>query len=293
MFALLLFNWIFCTPIADQNLTAALPYQINVPTQTLIMPDELAEISGVSLTSDGKYLVAVQDENGIVFYVNKTTGKIEKQIKFWEDGDYEDVEVVGTTIYVVKSSGTIYEVPEDGKNVKKYNFGLNSENDVEGLAYDAKNKRLLLACKNKVNDKSDSDSKRAIYAFDLNTQTLNEKPAYLIKAKEVAAHLKTLPTTSATLDMLDAFKSDDMAFAPSAVAIHPRTGHLHLLSAIGNILLVLDTNGQVVQVEKLKKKIHAQPEGIRFDQNETLYLSNEGKDGEPGKIYVFKANDKN
>ncbi len=287
LLSLLLLACLHCAPV--ENSVIAIPYQINVPTQTLIMPEELAEISGVSLTSDGKYLVAVQDENGIVFYVNKTSGKIEKQIKFWEDGDYEDVEVVGNTVYVVKSSGTIYEVPEDGKNVKKYNFGLNSENDVEGLAYDAKNKRLLLACKNKVSNDAGAKNSRAVYAFDLNTKTLQEKPAFLIQAKEVETYLKTLPSTSATVDLLDAFKSDDMNFAPSALAIHPSSGHFYVLSAIGNVLLVLDTNGKVVQVEKLKKKVHAQPEGIRFDQDGTLYLSNEAKDGEPGKIYVFKT----
>lgn len=287
MLALLMFNWVFCTPIADQNLTA-LSYQINTPGQTLVMPKELEEISGISLSEDGKYFAAVQDEEGILFWVDKNTGKVEREVSFWEKGDYEDVAVVGKTTYVVKSSGTIFEIPEDGKDVKKYNFeNLNSKNDVEGLAYDAKNNRLLLACKNDAG--SENSNARAIYAFDLKTNTLEEKPVYVIKADVVQEFLKPLPNTSAKVDLLESFQSDDMQFAPSAIALHPQTQDLYLLSAIGNVLLVLDANGQVKHAEKLKKKIHAQPEGICFDANGTMYISNEGGKDEPGKIYVFSA----
>lgn len=284
--SLIVLNCVFCKNAAPA-VAPAFFYEVNVPNQTFVMPKELEEISGLSVWNDGKSLVAVQDENGIIFYLDKNTGKIERQIKFWEDGDYEDLQVVGKSIYVVKSTGTLYEVPEDGKDAKKYNFGLDSKNDVEGLAYDAKNNRLLLACKNQASDEL-SKSKRGIYAFDLQKKAMSEAPVYTIATQEVQNYLNALPNTDSKVKMLEAFKADEMTFAPSAIAIHPRTNDFYLLSAAGNVLLVLDSAGKVVHLEKLKKKIHAQPEGICFDADGTLYISNEAKDGEPGKIYVFK-----
>lgn len=268
------------------------PYQVNEPDQVLTMAEELKEISGLGLTEDGQYLVAVQDENGIIYYLDKNTGAIQQQIKFKDDGDFEGIEVVGKTTYVVKSTGTIYEVPENGQEVKKYNFELSSKNDVEGLAFDAKNNRLLLACKNKSGTDEEevkvADNKRGIYAFDLDKKTLSEKPVYIITPQSVQDYLSALPNTSSKEKMLERFSEGDMKFAPSAIAVHPQSGNLYVLSAVGNILLVLDADGNVLQVEKLKKKIHLQPEGICFDKDGTMYISNEGRDGEPGKIFVFK-----
>jgi len=281
---LFLFHFIFCKNM-DAPTASAFPYQVNMPDKTLTMSPELTEISGVSVF-DANTLVAVQDENGIIFYLNKNTGKIERQVKFWEDGDYEDLQAVGKTIYVVKSTGTIYEVPEDGKNVQKYNFGLSSKNDVEGLAYDATNRRLLLACKNKAGIEHAKDE-RGIYAFDLNKKTLSDAPVYTITSKEVQDYLNTLPSTESKEKLSESFESE-IRFAPSAIAVHPRTSELYLLSAAGKVLLVLNADGKVAHLEKLKKKIHLQPEGICFDPDGTMYLSNEGKDGAPGKIYVFK-----
>jgi uncharacterized protein YjiK len=189
----------------------------------------------------------------------------------------------------VKSTGTIYEIPESGKDVQKYKFGLDSENDVEGLAYDARNNRLLLACKKKVGGGINSGSKRGIYAFDLGTKSMSETPVYIIAAQEVQSFLSPQPNTDNKEKLLECFESEDMKFAPSAIAVHPRTGHLYLLSSAGNVLLILDENGKVLHAEKLKKKSHLQPEGICFDADDTMYISNEGKDGEPGKIHVFKA----
>ncbi|MFN7118785.1 MAG: SdiA-regulated domain-containing protein [Saprospiraceae bacterium] len=282
-----LFNYLFCAPAQSPNVSA-FAYQLNAPSQTLVMPTELKEVSGISLSEDGKSLVAVQDEAGTIFYLNKTTGKIEQEVPFWDKGDYEDLAVVGKMIYVVKSSGTIYEVPQADKNIKKYNFGLDSNNDVEGLAYDARNNRLLLACKKQAGPEQ-SNGKRGIYAFDLQKKVLSEGPVYTIANKEIQSYLNTLPNTDTKAKLLEDFQSDEMTFAPSAIAVHPQNGNLYLLSAVGNMLLVLDTNGKVLHLEKLKKKVHLQPEGICFDQDGTMYISNEGKDGEMGKIYVFKA----
>ncbi|MBK7408618.1 MAG: SdiA-regulated domain-containing protein [Saprospirales bacterium] len=78
-----------------------------------------------------------------------------------------------------------------------------------------------------------------------------------------------------------------MAFAPSALAIHPLTGHLYLLSSVGKLLVVLDREtGAIIYVQKLKKSVHPQPEGICFDPDGTMYISNEGKDGN-GLIHKF------
>ena len=50
--------------------------------------------------------------------------------------------------------------------------------------------------------------------------------------------------------------------------------------------MVISQEGQLLHIEKLRKEVHAQPEGLCFDQDGTLYIANEGK-GAKGRILRF------
>ena len=125
-------------------------YHLHEPDETFEMPGKLVEISGLTISQDGKYLLAINDEKGKIYYINKTTGEVEKNIEFRDEGDYEGIEAVGDKIYVVKSNGNIYEVinaEQDNQETIKHKFFLTKDNDVEALGYDKKHHRLLVGCK--------------------------------------------------------------------------------------------------------------------------------------------------
>ena len=135
-------------PIVQTNkVDFEIKYNLEEPDQTFDLPEILEEISGLGFDKKYEKLYAVQDENGIVFVIDKTTGEVEKEIKFHKDGDYEGIEVVGDVVYVVKSTGTIYEVKnlgEDDQEMEKYNLFLSRENDVEGFCFDKETTNQLL-----------------------------------------------------------------------------------------------------------------------------------------------------
>ena len=56
------------------------PYSINQPNKVFKMPSPLKEISGLSLTKSGTQLVAVSDEFGYLYFINKESGEVEKEI---------------------------------------------------------------------------------------------------------------------------------------------------------------------------------------------------------------------
>lgn len=268
------------------------PYDSENPDQVFELPKELVEISGLGISSDGTRLFAVQDENGVVYKIDAHTGAVENHFEFWKDGDYEGIEVVGEHIYVVKSSGTVYQISYLGKEnqkVEKFNFFLNKDNDVEGLCYDEAKNRLLLACKGKPGQDATFEYKKGIYSFDLGNTTLGEKPVYLVSLEEVQEYLKTDPIIRKFEKVMEFFQPGDggFTFGPSAIAIHPKSGHFFITSAVGKLLLVMDRSGKILHIENLKKSIHEQPEGLCFDQEGNMYISNEGKD-DAGKILVFK-----
>ncbi|MCU0345453.1 MAG: SdiA-regulated domain-containing protein [Saprospiraceae bacterium] len=267
-------------------------YHLDKPDHILDLADEIKEISGLSFTADFKTLAAVNDEAGIVFLLDKKSGEIVSRIPFRESGDFEGVEIVGEDAWVVKSNGSLYQIKNFAQQnpvVEKYKSFLNSEHDVEGIAYDPIHQRLLLGCKGKGVEGLDKPLNKAIYAFDLSTKTVSETPAFLLTLPDLQDFLKKSGEDEADKKLERIFSPEDaqMKFSPSGIAIHPKTGEIYITSARGNTLLVLDANGKILHLERLKKSTHAQPEGICFDTDGTLYIANEGADGGAGKIYAF------
>jgi uncharacterized protein YjiK len=268
------------------------PYNLDEPDETFELSDSLVEVSGISLTADRTQLAVNNDEQGIIFLLNKSTSQVEKEISFWEDGDYEGIEIVGDDAFVIKSSGTIYRVKDyasDAPEVAKFKSFLNKENDVEGLGYDARSNQLLVGCKGKGVDGEGAALKKAIFGFDLNTLEMSPAPLYVLTVQNVQHFLEHYPPCEALKKLQEKFAPDtkQMKFSPSGIAIHPLTADVYITSASGKMLLVLNPKGDIIYLEKLKKNIHPQPEGLCFDDDGSLFISNEGKTG-PGKIYKFR-----
>jgi uncharacterized protein YjiK len=240
-------------------------YVLESPSVNYTMPFELEEISGLSYFGN-KQIACVQDENGYVFIFDEASQKVSTKYKFAKKGDYEGVELVRNSLYVVRNDGTVYEFELD-ENTEykaiKYSTFLTEKDNIEGLGFDKKTNQLLLACKGSTNKKT-KKHKREVYAFDLNTKTLLEDPFLIINFEDIANFLG----------------EDTANFNTSGIAIHPITGEFYMISSTGKKLIVTDRNGFILNVQALSRDIFSQPEGICFDAEGTLYISNEARGGQ-------------
>lgn len=265
-----------------------IPYQLDHASHTFTLPQALHEISGLDISPDGKALVAVNDETGQIFLLDKVSGTLLQEIPFWKDGDYEGVEFVGDQVFVVKSSGTLYQIIHPGseaQEVVKFDSPFGKSYDIEGLALDPTQNRLLVACKG---DSGIPDA-RAIFPFSLDSMRYDTIPAFVITRDSILAFLQANPVLDRWEKLTQLFdpQEPELAFSPSGIAFHPLTGELYALSSVGKLLVVIDpATGSVRHIQKLDKKVHVQPEGICFDTDGTLYISNEGKSGD-AKIHRF------
>ncbi|MCB0634396.1 MAG: SdiA-regulated domain-containing protein [Saprospiraceae bacterium] len=263
------------------------PYQFHAPDAVWELDDELKEISGLSTSRDGQQLVAVQDEEGIIYFLDKKDGSILRKVSFWDDGDYEGIEMVGKDVFVIKSTGTVYWVKEAESQepvTEKFNYDLNKDNDVEGLGYDPVGNRLLLACKAHPDGRKDA---RGIYSFRLGDMHLTQDPAFTLTLDAVHQYLSKHPEIPRYDKVKSFFDEDELDFSPSALAVHPNSGDLYLLSSKGKMIIVMNRKNEIVYIQKLQKEEHPQPEGLCFDREGNLYISNEGKDGK-ATILVYR-----
>jgi len=214
------------------------------------LPSVLFEVSGIAYL-DANRFAAVQDEVGTVFIYNRSSNAIEKEIPFAGPGDYEGLAVDGDRAWVVRSDGRLYSfsLSKGISSVKEYENSSLKKNNIEGLCFDKKNNRLLLAEKN---------GKGGVYAFDLASNQLREEPIFRIQVDGRVGGKK------------------DKGIQTSEIAIHPVTGDYYVAEGPKAMLYILDSKGGYKSSRELGKGF-AKAEGISFSPAGDLFISNEGK----------------
>ena len=247
------------------------------PDAVYLLPDTLREVSGISMI-DSTTIACIQDENGIIFIFDITQKKIIRQHVFNGNGDYEDIVCVNSTLYILRSDGTLFEVSDyASKNYKTtiYPTGIPARNN-EGLCYDADKDQLFIACKSKAGKGRLYKDRRLIFSFDLKRKILSLEPVFdfSVNMLEKFALLEQIP-----LPMKKKKKhqkeEETISLKPSAIAIHPLTKKVFLLSADEYLLFIFDKTGTIEHIELLDKNLFAKAEGITFLPDGTMFISNE------------------
>lgn len=273
---------------ASQSKKNNIGYDFENPSQVHPMPRALREISGLAVISSSE-VACVQDEEGSIFLFDLDKQEIQERIPFTGKGDFEELAIIGTDAYVLESNGTIFFVPDyrgsGSARVEKLSTSLGKANNAEGMCYDKTNKRLLIACKGKGEEKQ--HNRKAIYAYDPATRTLSAEPVFELSLKRIKETIEKMPHHMRKhLDKILESGNIDDVFTPSGICIHPATGDLYVLSTRNNLLGVLGPAGDLKEIVPLRNELFIQPEGISFAPNGDLYISNEGGKG-AGNILMF------
>jgi uncharacterized protein YjiK len=276
-----------------------LPYDLSNPSSSFKLDASLKEISGLTATTKQGQLACLQDESGQLVYLDAQTGKATPSVIFQNTGDFEGIEFVHDTMWATTSKGKLVKVwnmdktPFDSQVFKIDN--LKTAN-IEGLGYDKLNNRLLLSAKG---DKKDDSQLRTVWAFDLEKQASSQtnrdastvKKAFDIQLTDFQTFLKEKSEkqyAKLIKDYIENPAATGFEFGPSGIAIHPLSGHIYIVSSVNRTLVVLSAEGKILEMAKLDKILFPQPEGLCFDAEGTLYISNEAKDNPNASLLVFK-----
>jgi uncharacterized protein YjiK len=251
-----------------QTQTLADRYDLERPQSRFHMPGRLDEISGLALTPDGR-LFTHNDEEAVIYQVDLSSGSVTDGFRLGETavkGDFEGIAVVGERFFLVSSIGILFEFREAGPGgsvpYRETDTGLGEVCEVEGLAHDAVESALLLACK-----QNPDESHVVIHRLPLDPSR-GELPPLRIPQDRIR----------------DAGGSRE--FNPSAIAVDPGSGHLVLLSARQEQILEITASGEVVSLYRLDKSRHPRPEGLEFGPGGSLLISDE-KDKDSAAVTVY------
>ncbi|ALL08873.1 SdiA-regulated family protein [Pedobacter sp. PACM 27299] len=264
-----------CKPVASKFSSPA-GYDLEHP-EKFNMPESLLEISGIAFYKGKPDTVySIQDEEGSVFR-QKWGVKHQKNVSFGSKGDYEDVAIFNEKIFILKSNGHLYSFPfservkekaEQVKVTKK----LVPKGEYESLYADPETQKVYVLCKSCPVDKKKKTSTGYVLNYDLKLDSLIPESTFSIDLEQIK---KLNPKLKASL-------------SPSALTKNPKTKEWYILASANKLLVIADENWKVKQVHRLNSSIYNQPEGIAFDNDMNLYISNEGDELTNGNILKFK-----
>ena len=225
-----------------------------------VLPNALAEISGLALTPDGR-LFAHNDELARIVEVDYRKGMVGKSFLVGANplrGDFEGLTVAGEVFYLLESNGLIHEFREgaNGSRVgyKSHDTRLGKECEFEGIAYEAASNSLLLSCK-VVGTRKLANS-LVLYRWKLAEGDRQQATPLLV------------PLTKAIGG--NGWKG----LHPSDLTVDPASGNYVLVSAQEEALVELTPAGEVVSSRPLPRR-HQHTEGVAITRDGVLIISDE------------------
>jgi len=258
-------------------------YNYLKPDQIFKLDKNLKEISGLDYIDQTDQLIANNDEKGTYFILDKSNGHILESKSVLKNGDFEAIEIIDSTVYLLRNTGTLHSVDMSTGKKSKWNNILSSKNDVEGMCYDVKSGSLLLSCKGQALGHDDRQKKiKCVYKYNLAQHVLDTVPFLKISQEHLRKQLKKdFSNTGETKPKSKLSRMTD--FSPSGIAIHPITSNYYIISAKGSSVIQLDKEGSLIEIGFFDEGVLTQPEGITFDREGNLYIASEGK-SKSGKI---------
>jgi uncharacterized protein YjiK len=256
----------------------SIDYDLAHPVKKWMLSESLAQISGIVWVKNDR-LLAIEDLRPILYEIKlgDTSGIITDKIQFRhaeEDKfDFEDLAVVGDTVYALWSHGAIFKIIKGKKedSAQRTKTWLKKDNNTEGLAYDPVSGNLLIACKEESGLQNEKKSTRAIYEFDRKVDSLKPDPFMLVNKKD-----------------FEGVAGEKVDFYPAAIAVHPITHDIYIISTKDTKAIAqFSYDKKLKAFDYIDKEILPQPEGICFDPEGNLYISTESRHHKPAYIYKF------
>ncbi|WP_316841871.1 SdiA-regulated domain-containing protein [Pedobacter gandavensis] len=264
-----------CKPVSSK-FSSPVGYDLERP-EKFNMPESLLEISGIAFYKGlPDTIYSIQDEEGSVFR-QKWGVKQQKNVGFADKGDYEDIAIFSEKVFVLKSNGQLYAFPfSETVNEKatqvKIHKKLVPKGEYESLYADQESNKVYVLCKSCPVDKKKKTTTGYVLNYDSKLDSLIPESTFSIDLEQIKA---LNPKLKASL-------------SPSALTKNPITKEWYILASANKLLVIADENWKVKEVHRLSSGIYNQPEGITFDKDMNLYISNEGDELTNGNILKFK-----
>lgn len=257
--------------LKDTSGADSLKYVVKI-ARSWDLPPALDNISDFVFVDENR-IACILNVAGTIYIYNALTKTIEREIPFAPPGNYKSIVMIDETAFVACADGRIYEIQHYGAAkpvVKEYGTHLTIRQNVAGLCYDDRNKRILVALKGIDNG---NQFYKGIYSFELKTRTMPVKPVLKINLQD-----SILQKTS--------IRKLQLSVQPSGIDIHPISNEIYIIDGMKSQMLILDESGKIKSLYNISKNEVVRPEGVRFTPSGDLYIISSGSKREVSRLMM-------
>ncbi len=225
------------------------------------LPDRLQEVSGLAVSPDGR-LFAHDDEIAMIYEIDLARGEVVKWFALGEPpptGDFEGLTITPDgDFWLTDSAGRLFRfregVDEERVEFERFDSGVGTGCEVEGIAYQPSDHSLIMACKRLRGRDASGDTPQL--------------RAWTVDAADAR------PWGPVAADIAEA--AGVRSFEPSGLELDSASGRIIVISAAnGGAIAELGPDGALLSARRLGEG-HRQAEGVAIMPDGSLIIADEG-----------------
>ena len=237
------------------------------------LPMGNAPLTHLSMIDSVNY-VCIQSQTGNVVLYNIDSNRVSSPLNFGLLKPFRDVIVVDSSLFLFDDDMSVYRshAPFDSMSTVKLVDG-NTDFKSGGICLHAITHRLFIIKDVPLNDTE--NSKRAVYTYNLNKTQFIEEPLFTFDVEDLDAFAEKNNVK------IGFFKQDEfgdtihgLSFIPTAIAVHPKTNEIYILSSVDKTIAVFNQFGELVNMAVLTDRAFSNPSGMTFNALGDLFISN-------------------
>jgi hypothetical protein len=247
-------------------------FDLQHPNSVETLPMGVQPFSDVTLL-DSTHLLGLNQESGMMF-IYDLAGHSVTPFNTWDIGaKIKNISTIDSTLLLVDDAKHIhfFRAPYDSSSLTTLNLE-NEQFEATSVCYHKETNRLFLIASNE--ERMEGYSNSSVYAYNLNQHKLNSQPLFSISGEDIEAFAikNNLIAPHSDLSIMDD-TLESMNFTPSAIAVHPKTNEIYVLSSTDHSLVVFNQFGEIVNFTSLDKNTFSHPSAMAFKKNGDLLIT--------------------
>jgi len=247
-------------------------FDLQHPNSIQTLPMGVQPFSDVTLL-DSTHLIGLDQESGSMFVYNLADNSVSPFLPWDLGSKICNISTVDSTLLLVDDAKHIHFLssPYDAASLTTLNLE-NEQFEAVSVCFHQESHRLFLMTSNE--ERTEGYSNSSVYAYNLNQRKLNAQPLFSISGEDIEAFAieNKLIAPHSDLSITDD-TLETMNFTPSAIAVHPKTNEIYVLSRADHSLAVFNQFGEIVNFTSLDKTMFSDPSAMTFKKSGDLVIT--------------------
>ncbi|MEN9700147.1 MAG: hypothetical protein RLZZ301_1345 [Bacteroidota bacterium] len=237
-------------------------FDVSHPEHQQYLPMGLQPFSHLSVLDSASFIGIISDSSALVRY-NPATQEFSSFANWGQEALLTQLAYFDSTLVLLDDQNQVHlwSAPFDTMSLKTY--ALDNEL-LAGAAMCLHNETKRLFLLQQSHSDEDAFVHGTIYTFNLRQKQVSELPLFQFSTESIAEFVAEQQLSNTA----------EFEFEPIALAVHPKTNEIYMLSSKGQSIAVFSQSGQLVNFTQLDTRVLSNPCALAFRPNGNLLISN-------------------